>query len=167
MEIQARMVKSDMSGEGFEEHIWRGGHLPVRPTYDALRLATRAVHVVPVLVVVALLLFPRTATADPVQRSSSSESQTLAAAKTGMPYGISAVNSIDAHRVGKLFDTSVPTLNAYSNPNTSEVTFRTSWADIEPREGQLDFSKIDTVFASAEKNGKWVELILIPGFWNT
>jgi hypothetical protein len=32
------------------------------------------------------------------------------------------------------------------------------------QEGQLDFSKIDTVFANAEKNGKWVELILMPGF---
>jgi hypothetical protein len=29
---------------------------------------------------------------------------------------------------------------------------------------RFDFSKIDTVFANAEKNGKWVELILIPGF---
>jgi hypothetical protein len=85
-------------------------------------------------------------------------------ASANMPYGISVVNSIDASRIGKLFDTSNPTLNAYSNPNTSGVTFRTSWADIEPEEGQFDFSKIDTVFANAEKNGKWVELILIPGF---
>ena len=102
--------------------------------------------------------------ADCGQRPSSSESQLRAAAKTGVPYGISAVNSLDAHRVGKLFDTSNPTLNAYTNPNTSGVTFRTSWADVEPQEGQVDFSKIDTVFANAEKNGKWVELILIPGF---
>jgi beta-galactosidase GanA len=74
------------------------------------------------------------------------------------------VNGIDAHRVGQLFDTSNPVLNAYSNPNTSGVTFRTSWADVESADGKFDFSTIDTVFANAEKNGKWVELILIPGF---
>jgi hypothetical protein len=44
------------------------------------------------------------------------------------------------------------------------VTFRTSWADVEPEEGRFDFSKIDTVLSSAEKNGKWVRLILLPGF---
>lgn len=80
------------------------------------------------------------------------------------PNGISTVNPIDAHRVGQLFDTSNPTLNAYTNPNTSGVTFRTSWADLEPEEGKFDFNKIDQVFDNAEKNGKWVELILIPGF---
>jgi len=90
--------------------------------------------------------------------------QQRASARTNMPYGISVVNAIDAHRAGKLFDTSNPMLNAYSNPNTSGVTFRTSWADVEPEDGRFDFSKIDTVFANAEKNGKWVELILIPGF---
>jgi len=81
-----------------------------------------------------------------------------------MPSGISAVNLIDAARVGKLFDTSNPTLNAYANPNTSGLTFRTSWADVEPEEGKFDFSKIDTILANAEKNGKWVRLILVPGF---
>jgi Beta-galactosidase len=84
--------------------------------------------------------------------------------RTNMPYGISAVNSIDANRAGQLFDASNPALNAYTNPNTSGVTFRTSWADVEPQDGKFNFSQIDTVFANAEKNGKWVELILIPGF---
>lgn len=78
--------------------------------------------------------------------------------------GISTVNPIGADRAGRLFDTSNPTLNAYANPNTSGVTFRTSWAAVEPDEGTFDFVRIDTVFANAEKNGKWVELVLIPGF---
>jgi hypothetical protein len=81
-----------------------------------------------------------------------------------IPYGISTVNHVDAERVGKPFDASNPTLNAYVNPNTAGVTFRTSWADVEPEEGKFDFSKLDTVFLNAEKNGKWVALILIPGF---
>jgi hypothetical protein len=81
-----------------------------------------------------------------------------------IPHGISVVNAVNAERVGKLFDMSDPTLNAYANPNTAGVTFRTSWADVEPEEGKFDFSKLDTVFSNAEKNGKWVNLILIPGF---
>jgi hypothetical protein len=92
------------------------------------------------------------------------QNQQRASAKSNVPYGISVVNAIDAHRAGQLFDTSNPVLNAYSNPNTSGLTFRTSWADVEPEDGKFDFGKIDTVFASAEKNGKWVELVLIPGF---
>lgn len=78
--------------------------------------------------------------------------------------GLSTVNSIDVDRVGKLFDTSNPTLNVYANPNMSGVTFRSSWASVEPEDGKFDFSKIDTVFANAEKTGKWVGLRLIPGF---
>jgi hypothetical protein len=83
---------------------------------------------------------------------------------TKAPSGISTVNLIDASRVGTLFDPSNPTLNAYTNPNTAGLTFRTSWADVEPEEGQFEFRKIDTVLANAETNGKWVRLILLPGF---
>ena len=98
------------------------------------------------------------------QLAHAQHNQQPASARTNKPHGISVVNSIDPNRVGRLFDTSNPTLNAYSNPNTSGLTFRTSWADVEPEDGKFDFSKIDTVFANAEKNGKWVELVLIPGF---
>src|SRR5215470_5653009 len=78
--------------------------------------------------------------------------------------GLTTMNSVSSSRVGTLFDTSNPTLNAYANSNTKGVTFRTSWADVEPADGTYDFSKLDTVFANAEKYGKWVDLILIPGF---
>jgi len=91
-------------------------------------------------------------------------SQQRGSVRTKMPYGISVVNSMGTYRGGKLFDTSTPTLNAYTNPNTSGVTFGTQWSNVEPEEGKFDFSKIDTVFVNAEKNGKWVDLILIPGF---
>ncbi len=69
------------------------------------------------------------------------------------------MNEIDSARVGKLFDA-----RSYTNPNIAGLTFRTSWADIEPTEGNFVWTKLDTVFDNAEKNGKWVELILIPGF---
>ena len=52
----------------------------------------------------------------------------------------------------------------YTNPNIAGLTFRTSWADVEPTKGNFVWTKLDTVFDNAEKNGKWVELILIPGF---
>jgi hypothetical protein len=126
--------------------------------------STRLVAHIAVFFAGAALLCPTPAVAQAGQRSTSTEDQAPVSARTNVPNGISAVNSIDPQRVGKLFDTSNPTLNAYTNPNTSGVTFRTSWADVEPEEGTFNFSRIDTVFANAEKNGKWVELILIPGF---
>ena len=52
----------------------------------------------------------------------------------------------------------------YGNSNISGITFRTSWADVEPAQGDFEWTKLDTVFDNAEKNGKWVELVLIPGF---
>ena len=62
-------------------------------------------------------------------------------------------------RVGSLFD-----VRTYTNPNISGLTFRTSWADVEPAEGNYVWTKLDTVFDNADKNSKWVELVLIPGF---
>jgi hypothetical protein len=114
------------------------------------------------LVGVSVLLFAGMALARGGTDGRASQANRLES--TNVPYGISTVNLINAARVGKPFDTSNPTLNAYTNPNTSGVTFRTSWADVEPEDGKYDFSKIDTVLTNAEKNGKWVRLILLPGF---
>lgn len=76
------------------------------------------------------------------------------------PHGLTAVNNFDpGARIGSLFDS-----QTYANPNIAGLTFRTTWADVEPAEGNFDWSKLDTVFDNAEKNGKWVELVLIPGF---
>jgi hypothetical protein len=76
------------------------------------------------------------------------------------PRGLTAVNNFEpSTRVGGLFDE-----RTYANPNTAGLTFRMSWADIEPNEGDFVWTKLDTVFDNAEKNGKWVELVLIPGF---
>jgi len=78
--------------------------------------------------------------------------------------GLSAVNALGADRAGRPFDTSNASLNVFANPSTAGVTFRSSWAAIEPADGTFDFSKIDAVFAQAEAHGKWVDLIFIPGF---
>lgn len=76
------------------------------------------------------------------------------------PNGLTAVNNFESStRVGGLFDD-----RTYTNPNIAGLTFRTSWADLEPTSGNYVWTKLDTVFDNAEKNGKWVELVLIPGF---
>jgi hypothetical protein len=116
-------------------------------------------------VFLALLVLADASLRCPIAAVPATTSHNQAQTSTRAPIsGLTTMNSVDAERVGKLFDTSNPTLNAYANPNTKGVTFRTSWADVEPADGTYDFSKLDTVFANAEKNGKWVALILIPGF---
>jgi Beta-galactosidase len=76
------------------------------------------------------------------------------------PRGLTAVNNFEpSTRVGSLFDD-----RTYTNPNLAGLTFRTSWADVEPAQGNFVWTKLDTVFDNAEKNSKWVELVLIPGF---
>lgn len=74
--------------------------------------------------------------------------------------GLSVVNAFDnSERTGSLFNGSV-----YTNPNISGITYRTSWKDLEPERGEYNFTKLDVVFSNAEKNGKWIKLIIVPGF---
>jgi Beta-galactosidase len=76
------------------------------------------------------------------------------------PRGLTAVNNFEPRtRVGSLFDD-----RTYANPSIAGLTFRTSWTDIEPTQDGFVWAKLDTVFDNAEKHGKWVELVLIPGF---
>jgi len=88
-----------------------------------------------------------------------------AASRFTRPTGLTAVNNFEpAAQSGSLFAGALFDERTYANPTISGITFRTSWADIEPSAGNFVWTKLDTVFDSAEKNGKWVELILIPGF---
>lgn len=74
--------------------------------------------------------------------------------------GVFAVNTFeDEQRTGSSFEN-----QTYQNPNIVGVTFRTSWQDIEPREGVLQWGKLDQVFERAQRNNKRVRLILVPGF---
>jgi hypothetical protein len=76
------------------------------------------------------------------------------------PSGLTAVNNFEPRtRVGSLFDD-----RTYADVNIAGLTFRTSWADVEPKQGTFVWTKLDTVFDNAERHGKWVELVLIPGF---
>ncbi len=79
--------------------------------------------------------------------------------------GITAVNNLEPSQPrGSFFDGILFDNRIYTNPNIAGLTFRTSWADIEPTQGDFVWTKLDTVFDNAEKNNKWVELVLIPGF---
>ncbi len=81
------------------------------------------------------------------------------------PLGLTAVNNFEpAAQAGGLFDGSLFDDRTYTNPNIAGLTFRTSWEDIEPTQGNFVWAKLDAVFDKAEKNDKWVELVLIPGF---
>jgi hypothetical protein len=81
------------------------------------------------------------------------------------PRGLTAVNNFEPGKGGSgLFNGSLFDSRTYTNPNIEGLTFRTSWEDVEPTQGNFVWAKLDTVFDNAEKNGKWVELVLIPGF---
>ena len=54
---------------------------------------------------------------------------------------------------------------ALNNPFISGVGFQIHWSDIEPVEGKPDWSKLDELFAAAEKSKKWVQLCIYPGFF--
>jgi len=81
------------------------------------------------------------------------------------PTGLTAVNNLEPSAPkGSFFDGVLFDDRTYTNPNIAGITFRTSWADLEPAQGNFVWSKLDTVFDDSEKNGRWVELVLIPGF---
>jgi len=97
-------------------------------------------------------------TPPPVSPTNTSAAPTVTTAT--QPRGLTAVNDFEpSTRVGSLFDP-----QTYANPNIAGLTFRPSWADVEPTEGGFVWNKLDTVFDNAEQHGKWVELVLIPGF---
>ncbi|HVP20318.1 MAG TPA: beta-galactosidase [Anaerolineaceae bacterium] len=84
---------------------------------------------------------------------------------TNQPRGLTAVNNFEpAKEGGGLFNGSAFENGTYTNPNIAGLTFRTSWEDIEPTQGNFVWAKLDKVFDNAENNSKWVELVLIPGF---
>ena len=57
-------------------------------------------------------------------------------------------------------------LRALNNPSISGVALQIRWRDIEPVEGNPDWSKLDQLFAAAEASRKWVQLLIFPGFFS-
>jgi hypothetical protein len=46
-------------------------------------------------------------------------------------------------------------LQALKNPYVSGVALRINWRELEPVEGQIDWSRLDALFAAAETAKKW------------
>jgi len=57
-------------------------------------------------------------------------------------------------------------LRALKNPFISGVAVQIHWSDIEPVQGQPNWSKLDELFAAAESSKKWVHLLVFPGFFS-
>jgi hypothetical protein len=56
-------------------------------------------------------------------------------------------------------------IRALKNPFISGVAVQMNWRDIEPIQGEPDWSRLDAVFAAAEQEKKWVQLLIFPGFF--
>jgi hypothetical protein len=77
-----------------------------------------------------------------------------------VPAGLSALRPVsNPPRMDSLFIE-----HAVSNPYISGVSYQIGWNEIEPTEGQFDWSKLDALFAAAEQSNKWVHLLIYSGF---
>ena len=57
-------------------------------------------------------------------------------------------------------------LQALNNPYIQGVALQIRWRDIEPVQGQPDWSKLDQLLTAAESSKKWVQLLIFPGFFS-
>jgi len=55
---------------------------------------------------------------------------------------------------------------AVKNPSISGVALQIRWSDIEQVQGKPDWTKLDDVFDAAHASGKWVQLLVFPGFFS-
>ncbi|MGB7622402.1 MAG: hypothetical protein WBN92_08645 [Terriglobia bacterium] len=118
--------------------------------HPAPRSAKFAVHIALVLAG-ALLLFPTAAMAEPGQPGTSIDNS--------LPSGLVVVIE-NKPQQDRALD-----LRALDNPFISGVALQIRWRDIEPVQGQPDWSKLDQLFAAAESSKKWVQLLIFPGFF--
>ncbi|HXZ29212.1 MAG TPA: hypothetical protein VEG08_14555 [Terriglobales bacterium] len=57
-------------------------------------------------------------------------------------------------------------LEAVENPCISGAALQIRWSEVEPAEGKPDWSKLDQLFAKADAQHKWVQLLIFPGFFS-
>ncbi len=101
-----------------------------------------------------LLLFPTAVMAEPGQRPGSTDH--------AAPSGLVVVRHVnDSPQQDRALKE-----QALNNPFISGVGFQIHWSDIELVEGKPDWSKLDELFAAAEKSKKWVQLCIYPGFFS-
>ena len=93
---------------------------------------------------------------------------TLAQVKTGTTSGppCAAIDqSVPSGLVVDITPQQKLDLRAVNNPCISGVALQIHWSDLEPAEGNPDWSKLDGLFAAAEASKKWVHLEIFPGFF--
>ena len=56
-------------------------------------------------------------------------------------------------------------IQAINNPFMRGVAVQINWRDIEPAEGQFNWSRLDALVAAAEASGKWLRLSVFPGYF--
>jgi hypothetical protein len=79
-----------------------------------------------------------------------------------MPIGLTAVKEYKDNARKQDNDSFNP--ETYKNPSISGVSFRVYWKDLEPGNDSFNWQITDAVFSQASANGKWVDLIIVPGF---
>jgi hypothetical protein len=114
------------------------------------RFARHAVHV-PLFWTAVSLLFPAAAMVEPAQ--------SRASIGNSAPSGLVVVieNKPQENKLN---------LRALNNPYISGVALQIHWSDLEPVEGNPDWSKLDQLFAAAESSKKWIQLLIFPGFFS-
>jgi hypothetical protein len=121
----------------------------VRPVVRlGVRLARRAVDVT-LRLAGAVALFPMAAWGQPG------------------PAGAPAANVVPSGLVVVIEDKPQQPLDLrpLNSPLISGVALQIHWSDLEPAEGQPDWSKLDQLFAAAASAKKWVQLLIFPGFF--
>jgi hypothetical protein len=122
--------------------------MPISPAPRAASLAAR----ISLILAGAVLVSSSAAIAKPGQAAASSDGS--------VPSGLVVVIANKPQKAGSL------DLRALQNPSISGVAFQVHWADLEPVEGQPDWSKLDELFAGAVSAKKWVQLLIFPGFFS-
>jgi hypothetical protein len=90
------------------------------------------------------------------------ETSRCASSNDSMPGGLAVVLHLSSE-VGK--DPSRD-LQALNNAYMSGVAIQINWRDLEPVQGQPDWSRLDGIFAAAQSSHKWVQLAIFPGFFS-
>ena len=79
---------------------------------------------------------------------------------------IAAPNGLIAIVPNRSFADERSFLSALNNPNIRGVALQIDWDELDPGQGQPEWSTLDARFSAAESSGKWLELDVFPGFFS-
>jgi hypothetical protein len=111
-----------------------------------------------VIGIAAGVAFAEDAPADQVERNAERPGRHLSSTEKFTPNGLVVVLPSGKQNEQK-------ELLAINNPYINGVAVQMNWRDIEATQGQIDWSRLDEIFAAAESTNKWVQLLIFPGFF--